>query len=59
MLKFIFSVIVTSNSLNFLVQENLVHSKNCNLKFLSILNFSFNLHPKEEKFIEIYLVIPC
>jgi hypothetical protein len=39
-----------------------VHSKtwlirNCNSKFDGILNFSLNLHPKEEKVIQIYLVI--
>jgi hypothetical protein len=28
-----------------------------NLKFCDNSNFSFNLHPEEEKFIQIYLII--
>jgi hypothetical protein len=36
------------------MQEILVNSKFCNLKFCDILNFSFNLRPIEEKIIQIY-----
>jgi hypothetical protein len=39
------------------IQRNLVKLKLYNLKFLSILNFSLNLHPKEEKLLQIYLII--
>jgi hypothetical protein len=39
------------------VPWNLVNLKLCNLKFLDTSNFSLDLCPKEEKFVEIYVVI--
>jgi hypothetical protein len=39
------------------IQENLVNSKRYKSKFCDNSNFCLKLGPKEEKFIQIYLVI--
>jgi hypothetical protein len=40
------------------IQQNVVDSKLYNAKFLDNSNFSLNISPEEEKFIQSYVVIP-